>query len=343
MWNVIPRANRHRKAWLLLTAFVMSLFATLFLEISCAPDTGHAINTHGCAPATPSPGPGSPTPTTPIPPPATKGVIMINEVLTNPNSIWNCADLSGNALPGSEAWVELYNTQSQPFNLYGVASLRLNNGSQTFEYLLPPGAIIAAHGFLVLFPSGKDTTLQLTKGELQFVISGTIIDYVNIPVSPALMPDQSYARMPDGGTNWQLTTTPTIDASNLSSILSPTPSGPTPTHVTLKRSGKRSRVTSSAGVTGSDSGSSGGTDETAQRSDGVQPGWSNLQLPATASSTAAPSDPGSISPPQSALPPHSSNNGGVDPQHIVLFTLLGALLAGVALWGWWRFKSRELT
>jgi hypothetical protein len=54
---------------------------------------------------------------------------------------------------------------------------------------------------------------------LRFLIGDTTIDQVSLP---ALGADQSYARVPDGSNTWEITKSPTINASN-------TPLQPTPT------------------------------------------------------------------------------------------------------------------
>src|SRR5260370_37029211 len=52
------------------------------------------------------------------------------------------------------------------------------------------------------------------------MIASTTIDQVKVP---QLAADQSYARLTDGASKWQVSTNPTIDASNNSSTVSSTP------------------------------------------------------------------------------------------------------------------------
>ena len=158
----------------------------------------------------------------PAPAPATVGIVRINEVLSNPGSAWNCSNTLGYS-SATDGWVELYNPQSQAFNLYAGHAL-LDGGYGTNAYYFPLGASIAAHGFLVLFPFTTVKQSYDTTASLRLVIGGAIVDQI---IVPALNPDQSYARLPDGGTSWQTTYTPTIDASNTTGMTTPTA---TPTH-----------------------------------------------------------------------------------------------------------------
>lgn len=100
---------------------------------------------HGCAPATPPPLAG-----TLAQPEATAHVVFINEVLSNPGSVWNCSE-QGTSSSSNNAWVELYNPQNQAFDLYAVHS-SFDAGLNTTPFYFPVGAAIAAHGFLVIFP-----------------------------------------------------------------------------------------------------------------------------------------------------------------------------------------------
>jgi hypothetical protein len=190
-------------ALLLVTFFLISHFATLISYASSA-------STHGCAPLVPPPVPGSP-----LPAPAIPGKLLINEVLSLPGSRWNCSEQTNTYSITSDSWVELYNPQSQAYNLYTVHAT-FDTGSNTMPFYFPLGAVIAAHGYLVLFPSMFSGTL--IQANLRLLIAGVIIDQVHIPSLPI---DQSYARIPDGSNLWQITNTPTIDSSNNPSQLNP--------------------------------------------------------------------------------------------------------------------------
>lgn len=62
-----------------------------------------ASSAHGCAPSIPPPIPGPL-----VPAHATPGIVLINEVLYAPSTIWNCLD-QGKPSYKTDSWVELYN------------------------------------------------------------------------------------------------------------------------------------------------------------------------------------------------------------------------------------------
>ncbi|HEY6541482.1 MAG TPA: lamin tail domain-containing protein [Ktedonobacteraceae bacterium] len=258
---------------------------------------------HGCAPTTPPTVPGSL-----VTPPATPGIVVINEILNNPDSTWNCAEPAGSFTLTTDSWVELYNPQNQPFNLY-AARASFDDGSGTFTFHFPFGAAIAARGYFVVFPDSY--TGMLNGGNnLQLTFGGTIIDQVSTPALPA---DNTYARIPDGSANWQITNNPTIDASNLPSM--PVTSTPV--------------TTTTTGGSGSGSTSSGNTTPTPVT--GKQPGWEKLQLPA-ADSAATPT----TNSPLAAASPKAS---AWDVTRRILLTVLIVALALSLFWCWKLFSS----
>jgi len=99
---------RHLAAILAATHLVAALFLSIGLSRSFA-STGH-----NCAPAIPPPVPGAL-----VNPAATPGTLFINEVLLQPHSIWNCSE-TGGYFSTRDAWIELYNPQNQPLNLYAA-------------------------------------------------------------------------------------------------------------------------------------------------------------------------------------------------------------------------------
>lgn len=182
---------------LLLAMFLLtSQFSTLISHAS-------PVSTHACAPLIPPPVPGSPRPA-----PAIPGKLLINEVLALPGSRWNCSEPQNTYSITNDSWIELYNPQSQPYNLY-TAHATFQLDSSTMPFYFPLGSVIAAHGYLVLFPSMFSGTLASTN--LRLLIGGVTIDQINIPPLPV---DRSYARIPDGSSSWQITNTPTIGSSN---------------------------------------------------------------------------------------------------------------------------------
>src|SRR6266702_2672492 len=117
-------------ALFLVTFFLISHFSMLISHASSA-------STHGCAPLVPPPVPGSA-----LPAPAIPGKLLINEVLSLPGSRWNCSEQKNTYSITSDAWVELYNPQSQPYNLY-TAHATFEIGSSTMPFYLPLGSVIA--------------------------------------------------------------------------------------------------------------------------------------------------------------------------------------------------------
>src|SRR5207245_895193 len=133
-------------ALFLVTFFLISHFSMLISYASSA-------STHGCAPLVPPLVPGSP-----LPAPAIPGKLLINEVLSLPGSRWNCSEPQNTYSITRDSWIELYNPQSQPYNLY-TAHATIETGSGTTPFYLPVGSVIAPHGYLVLFPSMFSGTL----------------------------------------------------------------------------------------------------------------------------------------------------------------------------------------
>ncbi|HEX6109763.1 MAG TPA: hypothetical protein VFZ02_10170, partial [Ktedonobacteraceae bacterium] len=271
----------------------------------------HALSgsIHACAPPIPPPVPGSPLPT-----PAIRGRLLINEVLSLPQSRWNCSEQDNTFSINNDSWVELYNPQSQPSNLY-AAHASFDTGPNTLPSYLPLGAVIAPHGYLVLFPSVFSGTL-IIKANLRLIIAGVTIDQVNIPSLPI---DQSYARIPDGSNFWQITNTPTIDASNKASQLSP--------------QGSPTASSPNQGPA-----SSGYSTPTTLPVAGMQPAWSNLQFPTRVTATNADvnSTPTRLTTSPTLTVPV---NDGWDIHRRILLTALMVALALMLFWCWRLFST----
>jgi hypothetical protein len=287
--------------------FAISIAVLLLFLANTAPSYA-SPTAHPCAQPVPPLMSGSPGPA-----PATPGIVLINEVLNNPGSTWNCSEPAGTSSLTTDSWVELYNPQNQPFNLY-EARASLDPGSLDKAFHFPFGASIAAHGYLVVFPDDNPISPAAVAGNtIRLLFAGvTIIDQVSVP---ALAIDTSYARIPDGSANWQITTNPTIDASNLSSTQV------TSTPVPTKTSGH------------SGTGSTGSGSATPTLVTGKQPDWTKLQLPA-ASTSATPiaTNPLVTSP---AAP--SASSAWDTPRRILLTVLLTALALSL-FWCWKQFS-----
>jgi hypothetical protein len=289
----------------------VSLVPALFLSIFILPVSASTLVGHGCAPLTPPGVSGNPNPA-----PAAPGVIVINEVLLVPHSTWNCSESSGNYSLLSDTWIELYNTQNHPFNLY-AAHAEIDSGPNTNFYHLPFGASIAAHGFIVLFPRYDASFLSTETSNLRLLIGNAVVDQITVP---QLAPDQSYARHADGASTWQVTNAPTIDASNASFQATPT--------VTSPSSGQNG-----SGGNTANRGHSGDTPTSASKTliNGVQPQWSKLQLPTVTPTSATHTAQTTIT-----TSPSPGSNTTALPLRIALTVLL-ILLALTILWCWRAF------
>jgi hypothetical protein len=299
---------------LLVVPALMLCFSLLLL----APPAQGA-STHECAPDTPSP-----LPVTPVVPQAKAGIIQINEVLSNPASAWNCSDTTGTVSPTANSWVELYNPQSEPFNLYPThTQISLDNGANWYQ--LPFGTSIAANGFLVLFPEEKVPTPSAW--DILLTMGNTLIDALQ---PPALLPDQSYARIPNGATTWSISDQPTIGASNAAasqatpSAMVPTPkSTPTGQPVPPGNSPGDGSVNNAPGV-------------------GTQPVWGSVQLPAgaTPSPTPGAQDTAASSAPLLSQQLQSQpQNSGLTGWHIAGICALALLLLASLVYCWRLFHA----
>ena len=306
----------------LATVLVAGLLCCSILLVRVSPANASGP-THGCAPSIPPAVSGSPAPA-----PATVGIVRINEVLTKPGSVWNCSDIISSSYAG-DSWVELYNPQSQPYNLYTGHAL-LDSGYGTNAYYFPLNASIAAHGFLVLFPFASLEQTSYTSSTLRLVIGGAITDQITLP---QLDPDQSYARTADGGGKWFATYFPTIDASNTTGMITPTP---IPTATT----GSSGSPGSTTGNTGS--GYSSTSSSSTKLVSGTQPRWGTLNLPTTATATlATPSTINNTPATNTTLlsSPAPATSTGLDATRRIIITLLLIALAATLFWCWRLFSS----
>lgn len=273
---------------------------------------------HGCAPDVPPPVAGTPVPAQALP-----DIVLINEVLSQPASNWNCSEPASVFSAAKDSWIELYNPQNQALDLYAAhTQISLNGGSNSS--LLPFGSAIAAGGFLVIFPLEKQTVAAPANWNIILSIDGIIIDQAAIPL---LQPDQAYARVPDGSTTWLYAGNPTIDASNNSTAQ---PVVPTPTPTKTPQATKTPGATEVTGSTGTDQPASFGT----------QPAWSQVQFPQDATPT--PAETPTIKPAlqQSGPPqnPPGPTNNGPNGWLIAAFSLFALLVPATLIWRWRRLR-----
>jgi hypothetical protein len=135
-------------------------------------------------------------------------IVRLNEVLPVPDATdW---DGDGTADEADE-WIELYNGGKGNVDLGGW---QVDNGSDRGAvYLLPPGTILKADEFLVLYR--QETGIALADGGSQVRLldpSGKIVDIVTIG---ALAGDTSYGREAEGA--WQVMRLPSPGRPNVES------------------------------------------------------------------------------------------------------------------------------
>jgi hypothetical protein len=281
-------------------------------------------STHPCAPNTPPPVSGT------LLPASTPGDVMINEVLTNPNTSWNCQDPLVGSGPNFNSWIELYNPRSQPLDLFtSHAYISLDGGST--RQTLPFGSAIAPNNFLAVFPLENNAQPPQMWNIILAIPSPTgetILDQASIPV---LLPDQSYGRIPDGSSNWQIVGQPTIDASNDASnqpiTATPTKTSHPSQTATPTKIPKPTKGTSAS----SDPGTVGAPNT------GTQPVGNQLQTPSsTAPITGSPA---TASTPIFGQSAPSASNTTSDAWQIAILISLLLLFCGTLLWGWRLFRT----
>jgi hypothetical protein len=311
--------------WFSLVFATFLIVASLLFAVMPVHDA--QAQTHTCAPDPPALLPGNPAPA-----PAMPGSIMINEVLNLPHTTWNCSEPPGVYSQQKDTWIELYNTQNQPLDLYAAHAQFSLDGGQTWV-LVPYGSQIAANDFLVIFPLAHGQSLpSAPTWAVMLEINGTIIDQASIPT---LQVNQSYARIPDGSSNWELVGQPTIDATNDNSNQPVTPT-PTKTPKPTRTPTPTKTPKSSAG------GSTGGS--SAPTSFGTQPAWGGVQFPngapptltGTASSTQSTQ---LLAQSQEQNAQTSQGNGQNSWWQSIALVLLGLLLLTVLVCCWRLFRT----
>jgi hypothetical protein len=278
-----------------------------------------------------------PSDTSAPPMPATPGIVVINEVLSFPQLEWTCTT-PNNTSNQENAWIEIYNPQDQPYDLYAAhARIEINGGMQQDQvYPLPLGSLIAAHSFLVVFPATNLPPNGYTQlSSIRLTIPPDVIDEVS---PPALAADTSYARVPDGSNNWQIMATPTIASSNNPPSDESPNESPTATAKTASGSNTQNHTTKQKSTnTKSSSSSKGGSSSNSKASTdtpntGVQPTWSALQLPSAESNNAALDN---------TTQHNSSPADPFDPLKKILLTSFIIVFFPALLWCWRLYKKRS--
>jgi len=143
------------------------------------------------------------------------GALIINEVMADP--ITGLTDEDGEL----SDWVELYNTTDYAISLDNYALSDKEN--KPLQWRFPQGAVVAPHGYYVVFCSGKDrassassvphTNFRLSSEHDTVVLSdshGRLVDRVTID---NLTEDCSYARESDGSFSMHNMATPGLSNS----------------------------------------------------------------------------------------------------------------------------------
>lgn len=149
---------------------------------------------------------GREEPTVAPPPPVIPGEVVMNEIFA--------AGVAGNL-----DWIEIYNPSTQPVDISGYKIYDVGGqGGTKDKKQFPAGTVVAPKAFYVIVTdtivSGNDGFgLSGTSGETVWLENGagSVVDVIAFP---ALTAAQSYGRLPDGGTTWQILSTVTRSAAN---------------------------------------------------------------------------------------------------------------------------------
>lgn len=132
--------------------------------------------------------------------------LFINEVVSSPST-------------GND-WIEFYNDSDSELSLEGIVIY--DGGGVAKGYTFPAGVKIAAKSLMAVETFKENTagpTFGLSSGGDDVVLidkTGAEVDKVTIP---ALAADQAYARVGNGGTQWQVVDTPSKGTNNPSSAV----------------------------------------------------------------------------------------------------------------------------
>ncbi len=163
---------------------------------------------------TPGQATGTPAPTATPPPP---GLVMVNEVMAAPQHV----DFNGDGRADSDdEYVELYNPHETAAEIGGWRLDDAEGGSR--PYVLPAGALLAAHGFLVLFHAQTGVTLN-NDGDIVRLLAASGEVEIDRFVYSGSRPDTSWSRTVDGAGVWTQDYPASPGSPNLPSPATPTP------------------------------------------------------------------------------------------------------------------------
>ena len=141
------------------------------------------------------------------------GQVVINEFMSNNTT--TIADKDGEY----SDWIELYNTSSLPINLLNFSLSDKNDNLYKWQF---PDVTISAHGFLLVFASGKDilnpdelhTNFKIAAAGEPLFLSNNLGQLMDEIEEVELAEDVSYGRSPDGSDNFLIFTLQTPKATN---------------------------------------------------------------------------------------------------------------------------------
>jgi hypothetical protein len=151
---------------------------------------------------------GREEPTVAPPPPVIPGEVVMNEVFSV-------------GVAGNLDWIEIYNPSSLPIDIsaYKIYDVGGQGGTKPKKGF-PAGTVIPGNGFYVIVTDTNTSAsitdgfgLSGTSGETVWLdnAAGTIVDVIAFP---AMSGTQTYGRLPDGASTWQLLSTVTRGAAN---------------------------------------------------------------------------------------------------------------------------------
>lgn len=150
--------------------------------------------------------------------PPTKGAKNDTSIVTGLTVVMN--EIYSRGTPGNLDWIEIYNPNPIQISLegYKIYDVGGQSGSKP-KKSFPSGALISAFGFYVIITdtadfAGDQSGFGLSSSGEEVWLenpAGVVIDNVTFL---AMSTTQTYGRLPDGSTNWQLLNTITKGAPN---------------------------------------------------------------------------------------------------------------------------------
>lgn len=139
--------------------------------------------------------------------------VVINEFMSSNRNI--IADEDGDY----DDWVELYNNSDQPYDLTGY--YLSDKEHDITRWAFPAGTVIPANGYLIVWLDGKDkidtglhANFSLARsGEALYLVTPEF-QFADRVVYGRMDHDTSYARVPNGAGDFQVTDSPTFNQSN---------------------------------------------------------------------------------------------------------------------------------